>query len=120
MYRAVLDRVAPGPWSFLLDWMKDERDLSRIADCAYMEALPRPGWSVETDLPPAAGAGGSPGGRGPVREKAQPGDCTDTFPRCLKDIAVRESGPAMISLSEVLRQKIVLRVDFKLQPIFLH
>ena len=32
--------------------MKDERDLSRIADCAYTEALLHPGWSVETDLPP--------------------------------------------------------------------
>jgi len=29
-----------------------ERDLSRIADCAYMEALPRPGWSVEAVLSP--------------------------------------------------------------------
>jgi len=36
----------------LADRMKDERDLSRIADCAYTEALLHPGWSVETVLPP--------------------------------------------------------------------
>ena len=52
VYRALLDRVALGPWSFQAGWMKDERDLSWIADCAYTEALLHPGWSVETDLPP--------------------------------------------------------------------
>jgi len=35
----------------LLDRMKDERDLSWIAGCAYTGALLHPGWSVETDLP---------------------------------------------------------------------
>jgi len=45
-------RGSPGPWSFLLDRMKDERDLYWIADCAYTEALLHPGWSVEADLPP--------------------------------------------------------------------
>ena len=52
VYRALLDRVAAGPWSFLLDRMKDERDLYWIADCAYVEALLHPGWSVKPDLPP--------------------------------------------------------------------
>ena len=36
----------------LADRMKDERDLSRIADCAYTGAMRHPGWSVKTDLPP--------------------------------------------------------------------
>ena len=52
VYRALLDRVAPGPWSFLADRMYGDRDLYWIADCAYMEALLHPEWSVETDLPP--------------------------------------------------------------------
>ena len=52
VYRALLDRVALGPWSFQAGWMKDERDLYWIADCAYIEALLHPGWSVETDLSP--------------------------------------------------------------------
>jgi hypothetical protein len=51
VYRALLDRVASGPWSFLLDRMMGERDLYWIADCAYTEALLHPGWSVKTDLP---------------------------------------------------------------------
>jgi len=52
VYRALLDRVAPGPWSFLLHRMMGERDLYWIADCAYIKALLHPGCSVETDLPP--------------------------------------------------------------------
>jgi|GEM_PF-725253 len=52
VYRALLDLVAPGPWSFQAGRMKDERDLYWIADCAYTEALLHPEWSVETDLPP--------------------------------------------------------------------
>ena len=48
--------------------MMGERDLYWIADCAYIEALLHPGCSVETDLPPAAGAGGTPGRCDPARE----------------------------------------------------
>ncbi|MCK9278483.1 MAG: hypothetical protein M0P22_10385 [Methanoculleus sp.] len=56
VYRELLDRIRGGVEVHLLDRMKDERDLSWIAECAYTEALLHPGWSVETDLPllPAA------------------------------------------------------------------
>ena len=52
VYRALRDRIRPGPWSMLTDRMKDKRDLYWIADCAYTEAALHPGWSVKTDLPP--------------------------------------------------------------------
>ena len=61
IYRAMLDRVANGRWSFRAGWMKGERDLYRIADCAYTEALLHPGWSVETVLPPLPVVKGVPG-----------------------------------------------------------
>jgi hypothetical protein len=52
VYRTLPDRVVPGPWSFQAGWMKGERDLSRIAGCACMEALLHPGRSVKADLSP--------------------------------------------------------------------
>jgi hypothetical protein len=51
VYRELLDRIRGGVEVHLLDWVKDERDLSWIAGCAYTGALLHPGWSVETDLP---------------------------------------------------------------------
>ena len=60
VYRALLDLVAPGPWSIQAGRMKDERDLYWIADCAYTEALLHPEWSVETDHPPLLAAEENP------------------------------------------------------------
>ena len=51
VYRELLDRIRGGVEVHLLDRMKDEHDLSWIAECAYTEALLHPEWSVETDLP---------------------------------------------------------------------
>ena len=50
VYRELLDRIGGGVEVHLLDRMKDERDLSWIAECAHTEALLHPGWSVESDL----------------------------------------------------------------------
>jgi len=85
VYRALLDRVALGPWSFLLDRMKGERDLHWIADCAYTEVPLHPGWSVETDLSPRCRRWRNSWRMRSREGKAQPGDRTDTFARSTGD-----------------------------------
>ncbi len=67
--------------------MKGERDLSRITDCAYTEALLHPGWPVETDLPPLLEAEVLPEGAVPWGRR-KPVDHAGTFARAAGDHAL--------------------------------
>ncbi len=52
IYQALLDRVKPGPWSWLTDRMSDENDLYWIDHAAREITLLYPGWTVESTLLP--------------------------------------------------------------------